>query len=61
MKLAVRRGQDGSATVTVCSDAGNVTGELEFWSGVFPTEDQIWETVRDALLRSDAVETVSVH
>ena len=49
MKLSTERGEDGSATVTVRSDAGDVIGELEFWLGSRPSDDQIWQAVQDIL------------
>ena len=59
MKLTIDRGQDGSATVTVRSEAGDVVGQLEFWPGSHPSDDQIWQAVREIVLGS--VGAVTVH
>ena len=59
MKLTIVRGRDGSATAKVCSEAGDVIGELEFWPGSHPLDDQIWQVVREIVLGS--LEAVTAH
>ncbi len=58
-RTIIAAGRDGSATVTVRSEAGDAIGELKIWPGSHPSDDQIWQAVRVIVLGS--VGTVTAH